>query len=61
MQKFVPKEKLSKKAKKELDGLSRKSWNGISPITRKPEKKKAYKRRKVRKISDDFTGFSFMQ
>ena len=45
MSSFVPYEKLSKKKKRELDRQRRNVW-GISPITRKPENPKAYKRKK---------------
>ena len=53
MEKFVPYEKLSKKKKRELDAKRRGSWNGINPVTRKPENSKAYNRRKARTWSDD--------
>lgn len=59
MEKFIPKEKLSKKAKKELNKQARKDWNGISPVTRKPTIKKAYSRKRVRKIDDDYTNSYF--
>lgn len=42
---FVSKEKMSKKARKELDSKSRAGW-GISPVTRKKESKKLYSRKK---------------
>ena len=45
--KFIPYEKLSKKQKKELDRKKRKTWNGLSPVTRKPENPKAYKRKQT--------------
>ena len=44
MSNFVPYEKLSRKKKRELDRQRRNIW-GISPITRKPENPKAYKRK----------------
>lgn len=44
MSSFVPYEKLSKKKKRELDRQRRNVW-GISPITRRPENPKAYKRK----------------
>lgn len=52
MEKFIPYEKLSKKAKRELDARRRKDWGGISPVTRKPENPKAYNRAKARKRQD---------
>ena len=55
MEKFVPYEKLSKKKKRELDLKRRKTWGPISPVTRKPQNPKAYKRKKTRKEDlDDF-------
>lgn len=59
MEKFVPYEKLSKKKKRELDAKRRGSWNGINPVTRKPENSKAYNRRKARTWSDDSLTVSF--
>ena len=35
MEKFVPYEKLSKKAKREADSQRRGSWNGVNPVSRK--------------------------
>ena len=55
MKKFIPYEKLSKKKQRELDALRRNVWT-ISPVTRKPENSKAYKRRKAQKWNDD-SGF----
>jgi hypothetical protein len=56
MDKFIPKEKLSKKAKRELAKAQRQTWGGLSPVTRKPENPKAYIREKPRNESDDDTG-----
>ena len=52
MEKFVPYEKMSKKAKREMDARRRKDWGGMSPVTRKPENPKAYNRAKARKRQD---------
>lgn len=49
MNKFIPKEKLSKKAKRELNALQRKDWNGLNPVTRKAENPKEYNRKKLRR------------
>lgn len=35
--------------------MRRKTWNGINPVTRKPDNPKAYKREKAQKWSDDTT------
>ena len=52
MEKFVPYEKLSKKARREADALRRGSWNGLNPVTRKSPNPKAYNRQKARKWDD---------
>ena len=52
MEKFIPFEKLSKKKQRELNAFRRKDWNGINPVTRKPENPKAYNRKKAQKRSD---------
>ena len=57
MDKFIPKEKLSKKAKRERAKAQRKTWGNINPVTRKPKNPKAYVREKPRIESDnDDTG-----
>ena len=45
MPKFIPREKLSKKARRSLDAEKRATW-GFSPVTRKVENKKRYNRKK---------------
>lgn len=45
MANFVPKEKLSKKARKELNRQRRTVW-GFSPVTKTVESKKRYNRKK---------------
>ena len=52
MEKFVPFEKLSKKKKRELNAIRRKDWNGINPVTRKPENPKAYNRKRTQNRND---------
>ena len=49
MEKFIPYEKLSKKKKRELDRVRRKTWGSIVPVTRRPEVPGAYDRRKARR------------
>jgi hypothetical protein len=49
--KFVPYGKLSKKKKRQLDLARRGGWGGMSPVTRRGENPKAYKRKKIR-LSD---------
>ena len=43
--KFIPRDKLSKKARKQLDAQQRTTW-GFSPVTKKVESKKLYDRKK---------------
>ncbi len=58
MEKFVPFEKLSKKKQRELNAMKRRDWNGLCPVTRKPEPPKAYSRKRTQK-RDDFDSVSF--
>lgn len=44
MAKFVPKQKMSKKAQRALNAQSRVMWD-VNPITRKVESKKIYNRK----------------
>ena len=54
MAKFISREKLSKKARKELDNQKRAVW-AFSPTTRKVESKKLYNRKKsARAWKNDF-------
>ena len=45
MDKFISREKMSKKARKEMDSKQRAVW-GISPVTRKAPDKKHYNRKR---------------
>ena len=60
MKRFVPREKLGKKARKQLDSERRTTW-AFSPVTKKMESKKLYNRkRKAHDRYDDCgVGFSF--
>lgn len=59
MEKLIPFEKLSKKKQRELSAARRGSWNGLNPVTRKPENSKAYNRQKALKWRDDSMEVSF--
>ena len=60
MAKFVSREKLSKKARKELDNQKRTVWV-FSPTTKKVESKKLYNRKKsARAWKDDFGMSAFL-
>lgn len=58
MAKFVSKEKLSKKARKELDRQQRILWQ-YSPVTKKIESKKLYNRKKKSHARYDDYGMGF--
>ena len=46
MEKFIPYEKLSKKAKRKIDQTRRQTWGELNPVTRSPENSRAYNRKK---------------
>lgn len=57
MARFIPREKLGKKARKELDAQQRTTWD-FSPATRKIDSKKRYNRKKQAHARyDDGMGF----
>lgn len=56
MDRFISKEKLSKKAKRERARAQRQTWGGINPVTRKPQNPKAYVREKPRYDDGEDTG-----
>ena len=51
--KFTPREKLSKKKRKELDAQKRNSWGEIKPVTRRVESKKDYNRQREKAKTRD--------
>ena len=61
---FIPKDKLSKKAQKELNRQRRVTWD-FSPVTRTVDSRKLYNRKKNARNRDDdglgvfLSGFSF--
>lgn len=58
MTKFVSREKLGKKARKELDRQRRTLWQS-SPVTKKIDSKKLYNRKKKSHACYDETGMGF--
>lgn len=48
MEPFIPYEKLSKKERRKIDQAKRRTWGGMTPVTRKPASSKAYNRSKAR-------------
>lgn len=53
MARFVPKEKMSKKAQKELSRQRRVTWE-FSPVTKTVESKKIYSRKRKVRNRDDY-------
>jgi hypothetical protein len=51
--KFVPQDKMSKKAQKELNDKKRGTWGGTNPVTRVQPNKKAYDRKRDKKTNLD--------
>ena len=43
--KFIPYKKLSKKARRKIDLMSRRGWNGLDPVTRVKESGTKYTRK----------------
>ena len=58
MVKFIPKDKLSKKAQKELNRQRRVTWD-FSPVTKTVDSRKIYSRKRKAQNRDDFYGLSF--
>lgn len=55
MARFVPKEKLSKKARRELNRQRRTTW-GFSPVTKTVDSKKVYNRKRNARDRYDDSG-----
>jgi len=55
---FIPKEKLSKKAQRELNAARRTLW-AVPPVSKKVESKKVYNRKKSARLCDDGSGRVF--
>lgn len=51
MQKFIPREKMSKKARRQLDNAQRQTW-GINPVSRVSKDKKKYDRKALQRIDE---------
>lgn len=51
--KFVPQDKMSKKAQKELNDKKRGTWGNTNPVTRVQPNKKAYDRKRDKKVVDE--------
>lgn len=51
--KFVPQDKMSKKAQKELNDKKRGTWGNTNPVTKVQPNKKAYDRKRDSKVVDE--------
>ena len=60
MQRYISRDKLSKKARKELVNRDRLTWNGLNPTTRIKESKKIYNRKKARNEYDEYQSKPFL-
>ena len=59
MKGFVPREKMSKKQKKELDRAQREAWS-FSPVTRRVESKKVYNRKRKSDVREEMRTADFL-
>ena len=59
MNRFVPREKLGRKARKKLDSARRAAW-AVSPVTKKIESKKLYDRKRKSHDRYDDYGMGFL-
>ena len=59
MKRFVPREKLGKKARKQFDSEQRTTW-AFSPVTKKVESKKLYNRKRKSHDRYDDYGMGFL-
>ncbi len=55
MDKYISKEKLSKKAQREIHSQNRLTWGLVNPVTQKIENKRAYNRKKVQKGFNEYS------
>lgn len=51
--KFIPQDKMSKKVQKELNDKKRGTWGSTNPVTRVQPNKKAYDRKRDKKVVDE--------
>ena len=58
MKRFVPRQKLGKKARKQLDSEQRATW-AFSPVSKKVESKKLYNRKRKSHDRYDDCGMGF--
>ena len=60
MKRFIPREKLGKKARKQLDSEQRATW-AFSPVTKKVESRKLYNRKRKSHDRYDDYGMGFLR
>jgi len=54
VERFIPREKLSKKEQRAQNLKQRRTWGAIKPVTRMPDSPKAYHRKKVQQEDEFF-------
>ncbi len=59
MERFTPFDKLSKKEKRRRNSERRGTWGPLSPVTRRSEDVRVYKRKKAQRPDDDGDAVSF--
>ena len=57
---MIPRSKMSKKARRELDARRRNTWQ-TSPVTKRVESAKRYDRRKMARVRYDDSGAGFFR
>ena len=54
MERFIPENKMSKKARRALHCTRRRDWGVLNPVTKKETSKKIYNRKRIRKERDPY-------
>lgn len=52
VEKFIPRDKMGKKARRALNLKKRGTWGAMNPVTRKADNPKIYNRKKVQREDD---------
>ena len=59
MKQMIPYEKLQKKQQRALSAKRRGTWGNVNPVTKSPESKKVYNRKRAAQWSDNPYGLPF--
>lgn len=54
MERFIPENKMSKKARRALHCARRRDWGVLNPVTKKETSKKIYNRKRMQKERDPY-------